>query len=224
MRTDKHLSLLMVFLVLGSSLVTFCSASESRSQEVHFIAQSCGSHDCGRHAEPGSCASENCRHEICSDKSALGEYIPENLIQFETIMAAPVLNKKRFSLHLPNSSTDTCSTFHCSSNLKSLSFYLQKSTDSPFLVLPFLWLFYNLLQMRKEPYEKMVHDSYTLYWSISKCRFSDRYSNTVILLRGPEINTLRECRVEVSTNRNRCLQVWCYTSKHISQSRNRSGT
>lgn len=91
MRTDKHLSLLMVFLILGSSLVTFCSASESRSQEVHFIAQSCGSHDCGRHAEPGSCASENCRHEICSDKSALGEYIPENLIQFETIMAAPVL-------------------------------------------------------------------------------------------------------------------------------------
>ncbi|NLG18721.1 MAG: hypothetical protein GX556_15440 [Fibrobacter sp.] len=98
MRTDKHLSLLMVFLVLGSSLVTFCSASESRSQEVHFIAQSCESHDCGRHSESRSCAPEKCQHEICSYKSALGEYVPENSIQLEAVVAAPVLITDNFIL------------------------------------------------------------------------------------------------------------------------------
>jgi hypothetical protein len=89
MRNDKIISLLIALLIPVCSLTTQCCDNASQIQEIHFVAQPCSSHDCDRHDKPHGCTSENCQHKICSDQSALGEYVSKNQVMFEAVLSAP---------------------------------------------------------------------------------------------------------------------------------------
>jgi hypothetical protein len=91
MRFNKTISIVMAFMIMSASFMTLCPACEGPETTVHFIAESCESHQCEQNAESHSCAPENCRHEICSDQSIHDEYLPNSSIQIDAVIPLAVL-------------------------------------------------------------------------------------------------------------------------------------
>jgi len=89
MRTDKIISLLIALLIPVCSLATQCCDNASQIQEIHFVSQPCSSHDCGGHDKSHGCTPEDCQHRICSDQSALGEYVFKNQVMFGVVLTSP---------------------------------------------------------------------------------------------------------------------------------------
>ncbi len=85
------MSLLLAFLITGTGFVSLCHAHEGHTAEIHFIADSCGSHDCSRTQQAHGCEEEPCQHQICSDESVLEEYLPNGPLQIEVVIAPPLL-------------------------------------------------------------------------------------------------------------------------------------
>ena len=79
MESKKITSILCSLLVFISGFITICPASHNYYSEVHFIADSCKSHDCTRSTQQ-SCniekqTHEDCEHALCDDKPFTDDYI-----------------------------------------------------------------------------------------------------------------------------------------------------
>jgi len=88
---DRPIALLLIFLVFSSGFMTLCHSNEGHILEVHLIAESCETHECGRNSQTPSCSRENCQHKICSDQSIIEKYLPNSSIQLETFAPPPAL-------------------------------------------------------------------------------------------------------------------------------------
>ena len=71
MRSNKFKSLFMLFLTLSANFISLCPASEKQCADVHLFIVSCTAHDCHRALAQQSCAKEDCKHDVCNDKSVL---------------------------------------------------------------------------------------------------------------------------------------------------------
>jgi hypothetical protein len=80
MQLIKHYSVIMIFLVLSSNFFAECSVNHSSFSEVHFIAETCGSHDCPRNPKTHASDSKQCAHTICTDKTIIDNSTTQRMV------------------------------------------------------------------------------------------------------------------------------------------------
>ena len=85
MNFTKATSILTIFLIFVANYLTFCPACESRISEVHFMTETCDSHDCHRNEEScsGSDNKKSCQHEICLDRPLTSEFLRKTPITID---------------------------------------------------------------------------------------------------------------------------------------------
>jgi hypothetical protein len=74
MHPNKTLSLFLIILVLGANFISRCHANTHQVVSVHFIAETCASHECSRGPESHSCSQKTCNHGICADQTIMSAF------------------------------------------------------------------------------------------------------------------------------------------------------
>ncbi len=90
MRFSGTISIVLILLNLSASFVSLCPDTGNGGIVVHFIAQSCESHECDHTDESQSCTPEDCKHRLCSDQPLFDEYLPNSSIQLEAVLPPAV--------------------------------------------------------------------------------------------------------------------------------------
>lgn len=86
MRPTDILSLFLAFLTALTGLVTLCPGGEGDGFSVHFISETCDTHDCHQ-ADDHSCRSDDCNHGVCGDVDIGTNYYPVQQYHYESIPA-----------------------------------------------------------------------------------------------------------------------------------------